>query len=188
MNVFKIKKRRTGKNNHGFSLLEVLLAVVLLGLIATPILQMFYSSFALNKKSEKYLAAADLLQTVMEGISSQTWEDSKPVVSGAADVPGLKTYYAGLTGGTQKLFSGASADILATNIPEGNVTKGLNGTIATFTFTDVNYSKYKFNVEIQIDTTNDGGTGYYAFPLKVTVLDTNGHALQSAMTQIPNKR
>lgn len=188
MNVFKIKKRRNSKNNHGFSLIEVLLAVVLLGLIATPILQMFYSSFALNKKSEKYLAAADLLQTVMEGISSQTWEDSKPVVSGAADVPGLKTYYAGLSGGNAKIFSGAGTDIPAANIPEGSVVKGLNGPIATITFTDVNYSGYKFNVEIQIDTTNDGGTGYYAFPLSATVLDTNGHKLQTAMTRIPNKR
>ena len=72
MKKFRAKRN---ENNKGFSLIEVLAAIVLLGLIAAPFLQMIYSSYATNQKSKKYLAAADLCQTVLEGISAQTYED-----------------------------------------------------------------------------------------------------------------
>ena len=96
-------------------MIEVLLAVVLLGLIAAPVLQMFYSSYAMNLKSKKYLAGADLLQTVMEGVSAQTWEDSKSV-DGKVTLSGLNTYYTGLGVGTdnQKLYAIYSSDPVGT--------------------------------------------------------------------------
>jgi len=175
-----VKRRKS--NNKGFSLIEVLMAVVLLGLIAAPLLQMFYSSFAMNKKSEKYLAAADLLQTVMEGVSSQTWEDSKPVVSGATTVPGLKTYYTGLSSGAQKTINSTG------DVPIGTFSSGVNGNMVTFKFSDVSYGGYKFNVEIKVDKTAEKGSGYYAFPVTVRVLDEKNHLIQSATTQVQNKR
>lgn len=73
---FHKRKRNFKKNNKGFSLIEVLLAVVLLALVAAPILQMLYSSYAMNIKSRQYLAAADLAQEKMEFLSSCVWEDS----------------------------------------------------------------------------------------------------------------
>ena len=106
MIVFRNDKQYK-KKNKGFSLIEVLLAIVLLGLIAAPVLQMFYSSYSVNQKSKKYLAAADLAQTVMEAISAQTYEGSEGsikvsstnesgdpvVVSQPVKVQGLSEYY-----------------------------------------------------------------------------------------------
>lgn len=80
MNFVRRKNNRGQITDGGFSLLEVLLAVVLLGLIATPILQMFYSSMAMNLKSKRYLAAADLGQSVIEALSAQSWDSSKGTV------------------------------------------------------------------------------------------------------------
>ncbi|SDI90308.1 prepilin-type N-terminal cleavage/methylation domain-containing protein [Lachnospiraceae bacterium G41] len=86
------------KNNKAFSLVEVLCAIVLLALIATPILQAFYSGLSLNIKSRKLLAAADLTSDTCEFISGLVFDDynyKKTVGATKTDknVPGLKSYY-----------------------------------------------------------------------------------------------
>lgn len=58
------------KSSKGFSLLEVLLAIVILGLIAAPILQLFLSSSKMNLKSREILGATDLANMTMEYITS----------------------------------------------------------------------------------------------------------------------
>lgn len=84
------------KKQRAFSLVEVLCAVVLLALIATPILQALYSGMVVNNKSRKLLAAADLCSDTCEFVSSLAFEDYTHKV-GAVDytVPGLKSYYWG---------------------------------------------------------------------------------------------
>ncbi len=99
------KIRKNKRKDKGFSLVEVLLAVVLLGLVAAPLLQMFYSSLALNQKSKKYLAAADLAQSITEALSAQSWDisegtvkapdlvDSSKIKDYTCKVYGLKDFY-----------------------------------------------------------------------------------------------
>ncbi|MBR4581947.1 MAG: type II secretion system protein [Lachnospiraceae bacterium] len=87
----KLKKK---SKNGGFSLVEVLLAICILGLVAAPVLQMFYSSYAVNAKSKRYLAAADLLQTTLEKVSSLSYENvTTPKASGSVVIQGAKEYY-----------------------------------------------------------------------------------------------
>ena len=74
-----MKKKKGRETNKGFSLVEVLLAIVILGLIAAPILQMFYSSYKINEKSKRLLTAAELAQTTMEALSSQTYDENKTI-------------------------------------------------------------------------------------------------------------
>ena len=83
------KGKKHKNTDKGFSLIEVLLAVVLLALVAAPILQMLYSSYMMNIKSRKYLAAADLAQQKMEYLSSCVWENS-PARKGTAEEQGLQ--------------------------------------------------------------------------------------------------
>lgn len=94
-----MKKRKlfvSLKNNKALSLVEVLLAVVILGLIATPLLQVFYSSLILNQKSQRSLDAADLTDTTLEFISSKVFEDyTYHDGSGDHVVDGFKTFYWG---------------------------------------------------------------------------------------------
>lgn len=68
-----IKNKRS--NNLGFSLLEVLLAVVLLAIVVTPLIQTVYTSMALNKKSRILFGATDLGQSYVEYFESMTYED-----------------------------------------------------------------------------------------------------------------
>ena len=91
-----LKTKFARKNQKGFSLVEVLWAVVLLALVATPILQALYSGMVINNKSRKMLAAADLTSDTMEFVSSLAFKDYKYTVSGTEiTVPGLESYYFG---------------------------------------------------------------------------------------------
>lgn len=85
------------KNAKGFSLVEVLCAVVLLALVATPILQALCQGMVVNNKSRKMLAAADLASDTMEFVSSLAFNDFKYTNTGGTEitVPGLKSYYWG---------------------------------------------------------------------------------------------
>lgn len=196
------KRKNTSRNtrkNAGFSLIEVLLAVVLLGLIAAPVLQMFYSSYAMNLKSKKYLAGADLLQTVMEGVSAQTWEDSKSV-DGKVTLSGLNTYYTGLVVGTdnQKLYAIYSSDPVGTVVeisgaPTGRVSaKTTNGgELTAIKFRNVSYGGYNFAVEYNFTAPTVTTNKYWTETVKATVYLIEGGSekyIQSASTQIANKR
>lgn len=68
-----IKNKKS--NNLGFSLLEILLAVVLLAIVVTPLIQTIYTSMALNKKSRILMGATDIGQTYVEFFESKTYED-----------------------------------------------------------------------------------------------------------------
>ena len=200
MKVFCWNRKRNIKNNlnKGFSLIEVLMAVVLLGLIAAPILQMFYSSFELNQKSRRYLGASDFMQTIMEGITAQTWEDSTPVASGSTAVPGLSTYYTSFTSATVNtrvpLFNQTSTETGLT-IPTGiyGGADASNPDKIVYSFKNVNCGSSEFNgkfdVKISVDTSNGGGSkNYYAVPVTVRVFNAGGDEIQSAETSILNIR
>jgi len=75
----KIIKKK-GKNNLGFSLLEILLAVVLLAIVVTPLIQTVYTSMSLNKKSRVLMGATDLGQSAVEYFESLTYDDIKTLL------------------------------------------------------------------------------------------------------------
>ncbi len=87
-----MKKIKGCELNKGFTLVEVLLAIVILGLIAVPILQMFFSSYKINEKSKRMLTAAELAQTTIEALSSQTY-DENVTIKGTHVADGLGQQY-----------------------------------------------------------------------------------------------
>ncbi len=64
------------QKNKGFSLLELLLAVCLLAIVVTPLIQTIYTSMALNKKARILSGATDLGQSYVEYLESLTYESS----------------------------------------------------------------------------------------------------------------
>lgn len=203
-----IKRKR---HNKGFSLVEVLCAIVLLGLIAAPLIQMIYSSYETNQKSKKYLAATDLCQAVMEGISAQTYEDSKTQGTSSETIEGLGNYYFGTSKlGVKGLYGSPKSNSVST-IPVGDCSSNPDGDAfqgnrdKTAYFTKVSYGGFKFNVTI---TAKESGVypvasnkKYYTIPMEVAVYDvrddgvtfTSGNLssfkkLQVATTKIQNKR
>ena len=67
-----IKKMK--KNNSGFSLLEILLAVILLAIVVTPLIQTVYSSMSLNKKARIMMGANDVGQSIVEHYEAMTYD------------------------------------------------------------------------------------------------------------------
>lgn len=72
----KRKKQNKAKlKNLGFSLIEVLLAIVILGLVAAPILQIFLTSAKINNRSREVMAATDVANLTMEYLTSMKFDD-----------------------------------------------------------------------------------------------------------------
>jgi len=160
-------RNRKKISNQGFSIIEVLLAVLLLALVATPLLQMFYSSYEMNRKSSRYLAAADLAQTKLEEISSRTWEDSEVVASGS----------------TTTSVKGISNDTtyFSTPITTFDAPVSINASTDEF-------GKYPFNYTITFTPPSDL-SGYYTVKVDIVVKDVKtGNVITTASTKIPNKR
>ncbi|MBR1693658.1 MAG: prepilin-type N-terminal cleavage/methylation domain-containing protein [Lachnospiraceae bacterium] len=62
--------------NKGFSLLEVLIAVVILTVVIVPLTNTFISSSKVNQKSKRVLSATDIAQNMFEGITASKPEDA----------------------------------------------------------------------------------------------------------------
>lgn len=62
-------------DQRGFSLLEVLLAMIILAIIALPICRVYISAARTNAKSRKQASATAVAENTMEGINAFSYED-----------------------------------------------------------------------------------------------------------------
>lgn len=79
---------RVQKNNKGFTLVEVLIAVSILAVLVVPLVANFVTSSKVNQKTKRVMNGTSVAQNIMEGISSYGVE--KTIIqledSGAEDV------------------------------------------------------------------------------------------------------
>lgn len=125
------------KNNKGFTLVELVVSIAILGIIITPLSSLFISTIKNNVRAEDKLIANQLAQEYME--------------QAMADI--LKTIES--TGGTYtKTESNSGMDITITIDKQGN-TENIHGSInQDITFEspiDASSSNYNNNDTIQID-------------------------------------
>lgn len=64
-------------NNKGFTLIEILVAVIALALVVMPLLQGFVSTANLNKKARERMEATNVAQSIMERHSTATIQEIK---------------------------------------------------------------------------------------------------------------
>lgn len=64
------------KKNEGFTLVELVIAIVILAIAVSPLLANFIQSSKMNLKSRKQLNALNLAQDIMEGMSQYTAQDN----------------------------------------------------------------------------------------------------------------
>lgn len=69
-----IKTTRKKKKNRGFSLVELLVAIVLLAIVITPMFNAFITSAKINRNARRIMVATDLGQNIIEGLSEKTYE------------------------------------------------------------------------------------------------------------------
>ena len=165
-------------NNKAFSLVELLCAICLLALIATPILQIVISSMTLNQKSSKLLAASDLASDAIEYISSLPFEDYE------TSIKGVRSHYygkdAGLTlsdldyynSGTIKLYdNGPSGNISSSDFKNINASEFPGCVGRSLYITDVSYSGYKFDVRIVIKKKSSDSGKYFCYDSIVEIYE-----------------
>lgn len=63
------------KNNKGFTLTELIIAVAVLGIVISPLVANFIQSARINKKARISLNATNMAQDIMEGASAYTAEE-----------------------------------------------------------------------------------------------------------------
>ncbi|MBQ1171809.1 MAG: type II secretion system protein [Lachnospiraceae bacterium] len=64
------------KKNEGFTLVELVIAIVILAIAVSPLLSNFIQSSKMNLKSRKQLNALNLAQDIMEGMSQYTAQEN----------------------------------------------------------------------------------------------------------------
>lgn len=123
--LFLKLKRNYNTSNKGFSLVEVLCAIVLLALVATPVVQALYSGLSLNIKSRKLLGASDLASGMAERVSSMVYDDYSYEEGGTTyNIDGYETTFspdaAGVTTFNEVDADGFKYDIVLTCIDPGS--------------------------------------------------------------------
>lgn len=69
------KEKNRQLNNAGFSLLELLVAVVVLAIVVIPLMNSFITSIRINAKSERTMDATAIAESVMEQFEAHTIEE-----------------------------------------------------------------------------------------------------------------
>ena len=69
----KTAKKTRKTNDKGFTLVELLVAIILLGIIALPIFSSMITSARLNKRSREIAYATDVAESIMEGFVDKTY-------------------------------------------------------------------------------------------------------------------
>lgn len=149
------------KKSLGFSLVELLLAIVILALIATPILRTIITGYTLNLKSNDMLCAADLASSICEFASNKVYEDFTYKDSSNNDVTirGLGYYF-----GVSKDGSGNDVnDAYINSLPNGSKRIYPNGPSCANSMNNTDYPADTYDNKYQKDPSLHGKqTGFWA--------------------------
>ncbi len=70
-----MRQKRKGNSNRGFTLVEVLVAVVILAVVVVPLLNSFYTASRTNAKAKKLMDATTAAQNVFEELKAEKLDD-----------------------------------------------------------------------------------------------------------------
>lgn len=132
------ESRKLNKN-AGFSLLELLIAVVILAIIVIPLLNLFLSSNKLNIKSRQTLRATTAAQDIMEGLKAYNIKEIKEQF----DKPANGFYVI-----DSRMIKGGVAEETTLEVDgSGNPAPGLY----VFSMKELNMQGSKFDAKIVVD-------------------------------------
>lgn len=131
------------KDNAGFSLVEMIIAILILAIITMPFLRLFVTSATVNNKSRRELRATSLAQDIMEGVKSY-------------DLKGLLREFGTDSTGTEYVSADDFAVIAKASVDTKSVTEIPPTTPDTrksyeFFVTGVKYENSKFNAKITLN-------------------------------------
>ncbi len=178
----KLFKKEIFCKEKGFSLIEVLLAIVILGLVAAPILQLFITSANISKNSKELLAATDVGNITMEYITGSHFETADTGIQAVFSdttatrlrVPGLS-----LVCDAEEAPGAASitnAEQFEEKLKDGSITA--SGTKSYFVsqtdyfgaaFFNIQYDDFKFDMLVSFVPNMNSGDEFYTYDVTVDV-------------------
>lgn len=189
MKITKLKEKM--KNTKGFSLLEVLLAIVILGLVAAPILQIFVTSAHINNNSRELMAATDVATMTMEHITSMKMDGGAGSARTYFTQAGTKTRIPGVPYSAQSYkladsyssytgFKGNTTPANA-NVEDDDPAVYYAGTSDGSNFglmmNEVTYNGYIFDVLVWCEKSADASK-FYTYDVTVEVYAINSEVVE----------
>lgn len=157
----KRRHKNIGQNQKGFSLVEILLAIVILSLIMTPILQVFLSSMSVSNKSRNLLGATEVAQMTLEVLNSKAMDGAGGIQemiteSGAHTLlPALDSYTPVNTAYGSVGFGSHAAFVSAVKASYGSSSAMLclvsnTSDVKRFALHNVSYNGYTYDVVVSM--------------------------------------
>ncbi len=171
----KVKKIKPNvKDNNGFSLIEVLLAIVILSLVSAPILRGFIVTANTSARARKILEATDVAQLVVEEISAMSFDDEvQATFFVETEEERLPAIGYSVTGSKVPL-DGALFVTQVGNTCAGSKKCYITGTSSStkiIALPNVDYDNKVYDVLITFVPNTTEGTQYYTYDVTVSVYD-----------------
>lgn len=206
----KVNKEKPN-NNKGFTLIEVLLAIVILSLVSAPILRGFIVTANTSARARKIMEATDVAQLIVEEVSAMTYEEGVKdtfLKDASTDrIPSVGYTAVGQSVSVAGIVPAQIPGMFANNI--GSVAGGdkkcyraNNPTWGDIVgLPNVEYDGKKYDVLISFLPNSSEGTKYYTYDVVVSVFDQESttdddgnttythynHCLVTLRTEISNK-
>lgn len=182
---------KNANNNRGFSLVEVLLAIVILGLVAAPILQMFVTSAQINLRSRKLMAATDVATVTMEYMNGMKFDgddgikeiftntsivDKLPAISYSTSYVenmGSVSSSSAETFANQVILKREALSGAGYSVSGKRVFWGMNGDDVGVALQNVEYNGQTLDMVIWFDNTKTAGDIYYTYDVEIVVYDVS---------------
>ncbi len=175
MNVKKGKPNI--KNNKGFTLIEVLLAIVILSLVSAPILRGFVVTANTSARARKIMEATDVAQLVVEEISAMTFDkEFTDTLLKTTSTERISSVNYTAEGETLALDDGNFLVYVRDHAADDkkcyiNGTAGAGG-FKLLAIPNVEYDGKKYDVMIGYRSNSTGGSEkYYTYDIRVQVYD-----------------
>ena len=170
----KVKKTKPNKNNSGFSLIEVLLAIVILSLVSAPILRGFIVTANTSAKARKIMEATDVAQLIVEEISAMSFDDEvKATFFEDAVTERLPAIGYNVAGIQSPVVSGQFQATVASACADSKkcYTNQVDPNLKMVALPNVEYDGKKYDVLIGFVPNSGEGTQYYTYDVTVSVFD-----------------
>ena len=145
--VKKSYKRMTIGDNSGFTLVELLIAMIILVVALIPMLNSFAVNAKVNRKSKIKLRSTMIAQDIMEGIKGYSTKDIYKQFTGVSDFRLIEN---------DGIVDPSTHKVVSAN---ATVSANADGLVAVYTMKDLEYQGQKYDAKLEIDGTNFTASG-----------------------------
>lgn len=145
--VKKSHNRLTIGDNSGFTLVELLIAMIILVVALIPMLNSFAVNAKVNRKAKIKLRSTMIAQDIMEGIKGYSTKDIYKQFTGVSDFRLIEN---------EGIVDASTHKVVSAN---ATVSANADGLVAEYTMKDLVYQGQKYDAVLRIDGTNFTASG-----------------------------